>query len=146
MSSDWPSEKSDPTRKAREAAEALFRPKPSIAPVAPVSPGNGVAQTAERAPADHAPASPAPAGQPAAPRQPRILAAPPPRRPHPEPQPPAVEARAPRARPRRIPAGEHRRIVTLVTYGMTSAEVAALYEVSAEVIDKILAAERSAED
>lgn len=140
MSSDWPSEKTDSTRKAREAAEALFRPKPAGATVAPVGAGAGIAQAPSQPPAAPPSAVPQPV-----PRQPRILAAPPPpRRPDPEQQPPAVEARTPRARQRKIPAEEHRRIVTLVTYGMTSAEVAALYDVTVEVIDKIVAAEGAA--
>jgi hypothetical protein len=140
LSSDWPSEKPELTRKAREAAEALFRPRPpaAAATATPVSVSNlaPVAQPRSQPPADQPPAA----------RQPRILAAPPPRRAEPEPVPvpepaPVPKAAAPsRPRQRRIPAGEHRRIATLVTYGMTAAEAAALYEVSVETIEKIVAA------
>lgn len=80
------------------------------------------------------------------PRQRRILAAPPgPARRDPPPaasaqpaKPPKKPAAAPRAR--KVPASEHQRILTLITYGMTGDQVAALYEVSVDTIERIVAA------
>jgi hypothetical protein len=148
LSSDWPSEKPDSTRKAREAAEALFRPKPPGAPVAasPVAP----AQRADVSTRAELPQPPV--------RQPRILATPstlraPELQPAPAPvaevQPRVARPRAtaaakagatPRPPRRKLSATEHQRIVTLVTYGMTLAQAAALYDVSIEAIEKIVAA------
>jgi len=75
-------------------------------------------------------------------RKPRILmsskAEPEPR---PEPEPPAAPPDTSQAATRRaasIPASEHGRIRTLVTYGMTPEQVAGLYEASLNEVRRIL--------
>jgi hypothetical protein len=122
-------------RRAREAAEALFRP-------------------VQQAPREDVPAmlpGAAPSSHGQAPRRPRILAASstePMRDPQPEapvtyrsrnsrPERQSIGTRRPRVRA--IPASEHGRIRTLVTYGMTAEQVATLYEVRVAEIERIAA-------
>lgn len=132
MPADWPPEKPDQARKAREAAEALFRPKPVLPADARATPVSGQATAGSHEP------------QPV--RQPRILVAPPdtarrsppPVASVPPAKPPRPRIAAPRAR--KVPASEHQRILTLITYGMTQDQVAALYEVPVDAIQRIVAA------
>jgi hypothetical protein len=114
---------------AWQAAEALFKPKPHMAPVeAQVRPV----------------ASPIPSTEPDAPRKPRILSA------TPVTSPPTKEPKAPvsstatqqrndtRPKDRKIPKSAHGRIGTLTTYGMTIEEVAELYGVPVSEIARIV--------
>ena len=115
--------------KAREAAEALFTPKkqvertgaPTSAPIAPPQVEQHI------------------------PRQPRIFAIPsampvaeeivgPSTDPKPKPK------RETRRRRAKIAASQHDRVRTLALYGMTHSEVADLYGVPADVIERVVAA------
>jgi hypothetical protein len=122
-------------RRAREAAEALFRP----------------GQPPPRVDVPSMPSTTTPPADERAPRQPRILAASPTVPvcdPQPEtpitrqsknsrPERQSIATRRPRVRT--IPASEHGRIRTLVTYGMTPEQVATLYEVPVAEIERIAA-------
>lgn len=113
--------------RARQAAEELFKPKRQAAPAATV-----LGPSTARSEAD----------QPAR-RPPRIIMVPPlvPI------EAPKIEAPAKPARQQRLPARRERleipesqfgRIRALVNYGMTRAQVAKLYGVSIEMIDRIV--------
>lgn len=119
-----------PPRNAREAAEALFKPKqpPQAAedPAAPTDPS--------------APPSPPP-------RAPRILMVPQPQpvaAPDPEPEPALARKPrtrrlgAPKERAGAIPRSEHGRIRVLTTYGMTIQQVAEAYGVAEGEIERII--------
>jgi hypothetical protein len=118
-------------RRARDAAEALFKPKaPSVADEAPL-PAGLTAQAAETVPA---------------PRRPRIIAVPP-ARPREDPVVTALTAplsplqpvrRARQPRVRKITASDHGRIRILATHGLTIEQVAELYDVSPGTIEKII--------
>jgi hypothetical protein len=114
---------------ARQAAEALFKPKPQVAAV-----------EAQTRPA----ASPIPSAERDAQRKPRIFSAPPVTTPPSEdPKPPADSAttqrpRDTRPKARRIPKSAHGRIKTLTTYGMTVEDVAELYGVPVSEIARIV--------
>ena len=113
----------DQRKTAREAAEALFKPKAS----------SSVAQYA--APARESTSS----GEPA--RKPRVFAMPqvkPPEKEHSEKASEPRPTRAPAQR-KRIPPAQHNRIRVLVEYGMTTDEVAELYNVQHQVISSIVA-------
>jgi hypothetical protein len=118
------------TQTARQAAEALFKPKQHAAPVAAPTMPLATAPTAT---------------EPDTPRKPRILSA-------------ALGIRvsagkleaptglAPTQRRRetsrkvgKVPSSAHGRIKVLTTYGMTVEDVADLYGVSASEIDRIVA-------
>ena len=111
---------------ARQAAEALFKPKPQAVPVeTPMLPAATPPTSAE-------------------PRKPRIFSAAlvttPPSE---EPRPPADSATTQRSRDTRpkarmIPKSAHGRLKTLVTYGMTVEDVADLYGVPASDIARIV--------
>jgi hypothetical protein len=112
--------------KAREAAEALFRPKqPSVPASAPPSGPIASSPTIE---------------QPA--RAPRVFAVPRPKRL--DEDPPAQIPKPQRAKAKqqsaKLPASEHARVRTLTDYGMTAEQVAELYEVSVETIQHALVA------
>jgi hypothetical protein len=119
----------DQMNKAREAAEALFKPKKDV----------------ERAKtATSAPMAPSPVEQPA-PRTPRIIAMP---TTMPVVAKEVVEIPAdPKPKSRRetsgrraeIPASQHGRIRALAVYGMTLSAVADLYGVPVAVIERIVA-------
>ena len=115
----------DQWKTAREAAEALFKPKAS----------SSVAQYA--APARESTSS----GEPAPARKPRVFAMPevkPPEKKHSEEASKSRPTRAPAQR-KRIPPAQHNRIRVLVEYGMTIEEVAELYNVQHQVISPIVA-------
>jgi hypothetical protein len=103
--------------RAREAAEALFKPKPQVS--APPA--------AETAP----PAEPAV-------RKPRVLGILPPTEVDHEAAPIAPTPPAPRSTPQTIPAKHLSRIRTWLRYGMTVPQVAALYGVAASDIERAL--------
>jgi hypothetical protein len=123
LSNDWqkpnPAEASEPISKAREAAEALFRPKQQMA----VNRSNGPASAESEI---H--------------RKPRII-------PMSPVEPPREVATKPRARRReigsrirKIPKSDYGRVRALASYGMTLEQVAALYGVPATQIERIVAA------
>jgi hypothetical protein len=114
---------------ARQAAEALFRPKPQVTAVeAHVRPA----------------ASPIPSTEPDAPRKPGILSATPVTSdPAKEPEAAVSPAltkgpTAPRQRAQKIPKTAHGRIKTLTMYGMTVEDVADLYGVPVSDIARIV--------
>jgi hypothetical protein len=132
LSDDWqitnhPDDR-DQIKKARDAANALFKPKRLVSPPeVPLGAATGASTPEQRVA-----------------RQPRIIAI------------PSVSAvgreiakistdpaRTPKAamrRPRaKIPPSEHDRVRTLVTYGMNLDEVARLYSVPMNVIERIVA-------
>ena len=139
MSSEWrtanPHARRQPIDKAREAAEALFKPKQSVPSVGtPAAPGDA-ASSSER----HVE------------RQPRIIAIPPVQPPHeqkpaavadrPESQTATPSRRAPKIpKSNQIPKSEHGRVRALASYGMTLEQVADLYGVSVKRIERIVAA------
>ena len=113
---------------ARQAAEALFRPKPQVAPA-----------EAPTLPAATSPTS----TEPNAPRKPRIFCA------TPANDPPAHEPKAPvgsaaqqgtdtRRKVQKIPKSAHGRIKILTTHGMTVEDVAELYGVPVSDIARIV--------
>jgi hypothetical protein len=114
---------------ARQAAEALFRPKPQVAAVE--------AQTRPVAPQ-------IPSAEHDAPRKPRILSATPVTSdPAKEPEAPAgatvTQQRSdPLRKAQKIPTSAHGRIRTLTTYGMTVEDVADLYCVTVSDIARIV--------
>jgi hypothetical protein len=114
---------------ARQAAEALFRPNPQVAPVEmPMPPET----------------TPSPSTEPTAPRKPRIFST------APVTAPPAKEPEVPvsstvtqrhsdiRPKAQKIPKSAHGRIRTLVMYGMTIEDVADLYGVAVSAIALIV--------
>ena len=116
-------------KKAREAAEALFKPRQPV-----VSPDAPIATNAPSA-AEHAPT-----------RAPRILAA---LRPVSERNEPTAQSAAAQPKPKRaattrrvkkIPTSHHARIRTLATYGMTLEQLAELYGVPVSDIEGIAGA------
>jgi hypothetical protein len=102
--------------RAREAAEALFTPKP---------------------PTEAEPASATPTADEQLARRPRIFAIVPPAPAQPA-QSALAPARRPPRRPRGIPKAQHARIRTWVEYGMTAAEVAEVYGAAIGEIERIL--------
>ena len=109
-------------RKAREAAEALFKTRPSEMP-------HSSGPVADTAPSGEAP-----------PRRPRIIAIPPavPAAPQTDAATP-VATRTGSAKARHVMARDYPRIRTLATHGMTLGEVAELYDVPVSLIEKIVA-------
>lgn len=119
--------RSDTVRvRAREAAEALFKPKPS-APHVPVSSAPEAAGTPEPPPQQQ--------------RKPRIIAIPPPppRAPSPPPRDtaPARHAAKPSASGK-IDEADYGRIRALATHGLTLVQVAELYDVPLQTIERIV--------
>jgi len=126
LSNDWQkpnhAEASEQVSKAREAAEALFRPKQQA--IVEISTGQASAGSEIH-------------------RKPRVI----PIRPG-EPHRETVEAVAKptsqrgeiQSRIRKIPKSEYGRVRALASYGMTLEQVAALYEVSATQIERIVSA------
>jgi hypothetical protein len=115
----------DKINRARQAAEDLFRP----------------AQRA--APPELAPLSTASSAVPQARRQPRVLAIAPRVPPSAEPETPAEPKptrgkKMPRRNTAAIPSSQLGRVRTLANYGMTRAQVAELYGVAIEEIDRII--------
>ena len=114
----------DKVNRARQAAEELFKPMErtlSGLPAAPDSGSNGQ--------------------QP--PRQPRVFALPPRTAPTAKAEPPAEtkpvrRQKVPRRAASPIPTSQLGRVRALANYGMTRAEVAELYGVPIEEIDRIL--------
>jgi hypothetical protein len=122
LSNDWqkanPAEAREPVNKAREAAEALFRPKQQLA----VDPSSG-------------PASAEPESE----RKPRIIPIPA-AEPHREAiAKPRTRGRAIGSRIHKIPKSAYGRVRALAGYGMTLGQVAALYGVPTANIDRIVA-------
>jgi hypothetical protein len=121
LSNDWqrptPAETSEPVNKAREAAEALFRPKQQLA----VDPSSGPASASDIQ------------------RKPRII-------PLEAPEPHREAIVKPSTPPRKIASGIHKiptseygRVRALAGHGMTIEQVAALYGVLATIIERIVA-------
>ena len=113
--------------RARQAAEELFKPKRQPSPDASASAANAVLPDGE---------------QPR--RQPRIFTVPPATPAnaakteiHIEPQAKRRKA-APRRQAREIPASQFGRVRALTSYGMTQAEVAQLYGVTVDDIERII--------
>jgi hypothetical protein len=122
LSNNWqkpnPAEGIEPVSKAREAAEALFRPKQQL----PANFSNGPASAESEIQ-----------------RRPRIIpisAAEPHREAIAKPGTPRRETGS---RIRKIPKSEHGRVRALAGYGMTLDQVAALYGVPATNIERIVA-------
>ena len=140
MPTDWQNASRSHDREkltsAREAAEALFRPKPP---------------SEDRAVADAAPIV-SPAAEEGPGHTPRVFTVaqppqvkPPPAERHDTPAPvTAPQTKPGRAKLRltKVPASHHARIRTLATHGMTLEQVADHYGVGAGEIERILAAER----
>ena len=103
-------------RDARKTAEALFQPKPTTTTI------------------DHPAQQTAVAPQEVA-RAPRILNVTAPRR---DSSTSLVETPQPSRHVAAVPASEHRRIRTLATYGMTTRQVADIYDASESEIEHIL--------
>jgi hypothetical protein len=128
LSNEWrkpnPAEASEPVNKAREAAEALFRPKQELAVDRSNEPASMDVETQ---------------------RKPRIIPIPP-AEPHRE---AIAKPRTPRreigSRIHKIPKSEYGRVRALASYGMTLEQVAALYEVPATNIERIVAATSDAD-
>jgi hypothetical protein len=128
LSNDWqksnPAEASEPVSKAREAAEALFRPKQHLTLDPSGAPGSTESKI-QRKPR----IIPIPAGEPyrktiAKPRTPRQTIG---------------------SRMHKIPKSEHGRVRALASHGMTVEQVAALYEVLSTDIVRIVAARSDAD-
>lgn len=112
--------------RARQAAEDLFKPGRRV----------------EASPPQSSPSAAAPSGAPAR-RQPRIFTLPPrvtngPQRDAPPEPKPIRQKAAPRRRAPSVPPSQIGRIRTLTSYGMTPAQVAELYEVSTDEIERIV--------
>ena len=137
MATDWPHNDREQVNRAREAAEALFKPRQQVA---------GAEASAA------VPRTPSLSEQPA-PRTPRVIAIPSmtsvrdqkietpimvkPAIAEPKPpKPPKVVAR--NRRPTKVPASEFARIRTLAEYGMTLEQLAENYGVSAGEIERII--------
>jgi hypothetical protein len=115
---------------ARHAAEALFKPKAPAASVPPSSPSSPSSPPTGAAPSEQPP-----------PRKPRILtSAKAEVEPRPAPEPPVAAPEQERTTSERasIPPSEYGRIRTLVTYGMTPDQAAALYGASLSEIRRII--------
>jgi hypothetical protein len=122
LSNDWqkpnPAEASEPVSKAREAAEALFRPKQQV--VVDSSNGPTLAELGTQ-------------------RKPRIIPIPG-AEPHREAiAKPRTRRREIGSRIRTISKSEYGRVRVLASHGMTLEQVAALYEVPATHIERIVA-------
>ncbi len=133
MPTDWPHDDREQVKRAREAAEALFKPRPQV----------GCAETPLAASSASSPSE-----QPA-PRTPRVIAMPSmtpvrdqkvetpaiqePTMARPKPQSVVTKRRVPK-----IPASEFARIQTLAEYGMTLAQLAENYGVSVREIGRIV--------
>lgn len=111
----WADAERETVDRARQAAEALFRPKPQIA-----EPAAGAPPSAEAAPA------------PSKPRVLRAISAAPA-----EPVAPAAPE-SPAASHRRIPESHFSRIRTWLKYGMTVRQVAEVYGVAASDIERLV--------
>jgi hypothetical protein len=118
--------------RARKNAEDLFKPRPQLRPVETVAPTE----------------SSDPSTKPPTRRQPRIfrvLPPPPPKAADLEaaarPKPPR-QRRAVRRESRAIPSSQFGRIRALTSYGMTQAQVAELYDVSVDEIERIVSEPR----
>jgi hypothetical protein len=128
LSNDWqkptPAAASEPMSKAREAAEALFRPKQQLAVDRPNGPASVESETQ---------------------RTPRIITVPA-AEPHRE---AIAKPRTPRretgSRIHKIRKSEYGRVRALAGYGMTLDQVAALYGVPATNIERIVAATSDAD-
>jgi hypothetical protein len=114
-------------RSAREAAEALFRPKEALRTAADqaTAPVQHVSSIPESGPV----------------HKPRILAALQAKVPDSQPEPSAPsgspeKAKAPRRK--RVPIPQHARVRMLLTYGMTLEQVAELYGVTVEAISNVM--------
>jgi hypothetical protein len=129
---DWqptnPREDREQVTKAREAAEALFSPRKQLERAeVPTSAPSALLQVEQPAP-----------------RTPRIIAMPSTMRVTDESVAPPPDAKPKsrretnRQRPE-IPASQHGRVRALALYGMTLAEVADLYRVPVDVIERIVA-------
>ena len=120
--------------RARQAAEALFRP--TRAPASQPTP----ASTPTAAPSGAGPNSAAPADVKPV-RTPRIFSTPQPKPPE---EPPAALAPPPRApakkRSPKLAASDHVRIRTLADYGMTAEQVADHFGVAVDIVERSLAA------
>jgi hypothetical protein len=114
---------------ARHAAEALFKPKAPAAPVPPSSPASPSSPATGAAPSEQPP-----------PRKPRILTSAKAEVERPAPEPPVAAPEQERTTRERasIPPSEYGRIRTLVTYGMTPDQAAALYGASLSEIRRII--------
>ncbi len=128
MSKDWqkpnPAKASEPVSKAREAAEALFKPRQQLA----TDPSNGPASTELEIQ-----------------RKPRIIPIPA-AEPHREAiAKPRTGRREIGSRIHKIPKSEYGRVRALAGYGMTLEQVAALYRVPATNIERIVAATSDAD-
>jgi hypothetical protein len=117
----------DKMNRARQAAEALFKPIRQVSDrQAPQATGNGTGSTEQQAK-----------------RQPRIFTIPPrlPAAAAAEAPPrPELAPRAPAARRGRgtVPSSQFGRVRVLATYGMTTEQVAELYGVTADEVERIL--------
>jgi len=117
---------------ARHAAEALFKPKERPAAIERPLPATDTPPATDAPPSSEQPSQ----------RKPRILMS---SKAEPEPRAePAAAVAAPEIsqatteRAATIPGSEHRRIRTLVTYGMTPEQVAGLYEASLNEVRRII--------
>jgi hypothetical protein len=138
LSTDWPDDDREQVKRARDAAEALFKPRPQVAR----------AETPLAAPS--APSS----SEQLAPRTPRVIAIPAmtplrdqkvetPAMAEPIMAEPAMAGRKPRSvttkrRAPKIPVSEFARIRTLAEYGMTLEQLAENYGVSVREIESIV--------
>jgi hypothetical protein len=133
LSTDWPHDDREQVKRARDAAEALFKPRPQVAR----------AETPLAAPS--APSS----SEQLAPRTPRVIAIPAmtPLRDQKVETPAMAEPAMARPKPRRvtarrrapkIPVSEFARIRTLAEYGMTLEQLAENYGVSVREIESIV--------
>ena len=136
MPSEWPSDARVDREKidrARKNAEDLFKPRPQHGPVDATAPAEDSVPSTESQPR----------------RQPRIFSVPPavPMKaaevePPTEPKPTRPQ-RTVRRETRTIPASQFGRIRALTSYGMTQAQVADLYGVGVDEIERIVRAPSS---
>ena len=133
MPTDWPHDDREQVRRVREAAEALFKPRPQV----------GCAETPLAASSASSPSE-----QPT-PRTPRVIAMPSmasvrdqkveaPAIQEPMMAKPKLQSVVTRRRAPKIPASEFARIRTLAEYGMTLAQLAENYGVSVTQIERIV--------
>ena len=135
MPSEWSTDAEVDREKidrARKNAEDLFKPRPQHGPVDATAPAEDSVPSTESQPR----------------RQPRIFSVPPavPMKaaevePPTEPKPTRPQ-RTVRRETRTIPASQFGRIRALTSYGMTQAQVAELYDVSVEEIERIVSEPR----
>ncbi len=138
MTSDWPTASRHDARRvlnqAREAAEALFTPKqlriPTPGPTASAPAGSSSAAPAHAEPRQARVFGITATGEIGGEKQGRIVAT------------PEAKARRPSSRhpAPKILLADHGRILALVQYGLTPEQVADLYGVSPEQIERIVAA------